>query len=464
MLFIFTSCASHNLPSLGGQPGQSAPFEPENGTTAASPQRTGERKPLFGGVSSLEPVLTGGEALSLSKLEALARQHNPTLAQAKAQIQSEHAKALEAGLYPNPVIGYIGEQINVRGTAGEFQGGFIRQEIVTAGKLRLSREKYQARASAAELLALAQMYRVINGVRMQFYRTLGAERKLEVQQELLETAEDRQVTVQEMFNVGQANRADLHQTRVLRQAQLLNVQQAENDLAMERETLGAIIGLLQPLGEVTGKLEAPLQPLVWEEALERLLAESPELAAAHANLKADEIMVQREKVEPIPNLFIEGSAGRNFEASETVYGVRAFVEVPLFDWNQGTIRQAKADWRRQRNEVRRTELSLRQSLADWFRRFRTALQKVTEYQNVILPQSEQRYVTRLKSYRADRETWSGVLEAQHDFFHRRLIYIDQLVAWRQAQVAIDGFLLVGGLEPPAGVVPPGHIDSVPKPR
>jgi cobalt-zinc-cadmium efflux system outer membrane protein len=78
------------------------------------------------------------------------------------------------------------------------------------------------------------------------------------------------------------------------------------------------------------------------------LAESPELGAARAKLTADQITVQREKVEPIPNIVVEGSAGYNFEARETVYGAGVEVEVPLFDRNQGTIQQAKADltWQR----------------------------------------------------------------------------------------------------------------------
>ena len=79
--------------------------------------------------------------LTLKRLERLAQQHNPTLIQARTQIEGERAKALQAGLYPNPLIGYSGEQIAVNGTAGEFHGGFVQQEIVTAGKLRLSREE-----------------------------------------------------------------------------------------------------------------------------------------------------------------------------------------------------------------------------------------------------------------------------------------------------------------------------------
>ena len=114
---------------------------------------------------------TARRALSLDDLLGIANQNNPTLRQAKAQITATYGKALEAGLYPNPTVGYSGEQIGVEGTAGEFQGGFIQQEIVTAGKLKLSREKYLARARAAERQATAQQQRVYNDLRGSFYQT-----------------------------------------------------------------------------------------------------------------------------------------------------------------------------------------------------------------------------------------------------------------------------------------------------
>ncbi|GJL52980.1 MAG: hypothetical protein NPIRA02_01120 [Nitrospirales bacterium] len=91
------------------------------------------------------------EPTTLKQLEQLAQEHNPTLRQARMQIKGERAKALQAGLYPNPIVGYSGEQIGVNDTVGEFQGGFVQQRIVTAGKLRLSREKYLARASGSPI-------------------------------------------------------------------------------------------------------------------------------------------------------------------------------------------------------------------------------------------------------------------------------------------------------------------------
>src|SRR6266404_909425 len=50
-------------------------------------------------------------AISLADLEQLALQHNPTLAQAALQVEAARGKALQAGLYPNPTVGYTGELI-----------------------------------------------------------------------------------------------------------------------------------------------------------------------------------------------------------------------------------------------------------------------------------------------------------------------------------------------------------------
>src|SRR4029077_5216314 len=147
--------------------------------------------------------------LTLADLEQMAIQGNPTLAQAAAAVEASRSKALQAGRYPNPTIGYAGDQIGIAGAAGELQGGFVQQTIVTAGKLRLSRAKYNQRAYEAELLALAQQYSVLNGVRMRFYQLLALQRMIELHRSMVENAEESLRTTREMFNTGQANRAEV---------------------------------------------------------------------------------------------------------------------------------------------------------------------------------------------------------------------------------------------------------------
>ena len=65
-------------------------------------------------LASLVPPLTKAD------LEQMALRGNPTQAQAAAAVTGSRGKALQAGLYPNPTVGYRGESIGLAGSAGEF--------------------------------------------------------------------------------------------------------------------------------------------------------------------------------------------------------------------------------------------------------------------------------------------------------------------------------------------------------
>jgi outer membrane protein, heavy metal efflux system len=86
------------------------------------------------------PVVPPG--MTLAELEETAVRCNPTIAQAAQRVEAARGRWVQAGLYPNPTAGYIGAEIGNEGRAGQ-QGSFVGQEIVTAGKLRLSRDVAQ---------------------------------------------------------------------------------------------------------------------------------------------------------------------------------------------------------------------------------------------------------------------------------------------------------------------------------
>lgn len=404
------------------------------------------------------------EPLQLADVESLACQNNPTLLQAQAQVQGTLGEAIQAGLWPNPTLTYVGEQIGVEGTPGEFQGGIVRQRIVTGRKLELSRQKYIARTRVAEWMALAQQYRVLNDVRIHYFRSRGRQELLAIRRELLKNAEDHVVTKREMYNVGQANRAAIHQANVVLQQHRLEVLMAENEYRLAFEELIAIVGAdLAPV-ELATPLVGDLAPIDWNEALARLLHESPQIMAARNKLDADRITVRREIVQPVPDIVVEGGAGYNFEADDTTATASIAVDVPIFDWNQGTIRQAEADYARQQGEVRRTELLLRRDLARRYGTYLTALQHVRNYQEVILPESRRAYELLLESYQDDRAPWEDVLAAEERYFMHRGEYVSHLISWRESEALIMGYLLHDGLGAPTNPTPPGHINSVPKPR
>src|SRR5262249_22703403 len=77
------------------------------------------------------PMSTNEGRLGLDYFEQMALQNHPTLAQAAAAVRAASGRTLQAGLYPNPVIGVTGDENTpgpiIRG--GEF-GGFVEQRIV----------------------------------------------------------------------------------------------------------------------------------------------------------------------------------------------------------------------------------------------------------------------------------------------------------------------------------------------
>ncbi|MAT50866.1 MAG: transporter [Porticoccaceae bacterium] len=404
------------------------------------------------------------EQVTVDGLLSIALQRNPTLRQSQAHITAETGRAIQAGLYPNPVIRYSAEQIGVGGTAGEFHGGIISQEIVRGGKLQLSRAKYAQRIRVAEALALAQQFRVTNDVQAHFYHALALQRRVALRQELLKSAEDHALSTREAYNMGQANVADIRRANVRLQSSRLDLLAEQNQLNQRTRQLSALAGLELSPQMLAGELDGEPVPLDYQQILESLFQLSPELIAARAKAQSDRITVERELVEPVPNLNVEGGAGYNYEADQTVATAGVSIRLPLYDRNQGTIQQARADLARQWAEIERIEFRLQQDLATQFQNYVTASQHVDQYRTLILPEYKEAYRLTLESYRENRINWSEVLQSQQDYYMARMDYADWLARWRESEVMIDGMLLHGGLNAAPGVPPAGHIDAIAKPR
>lgn len=402
--------------------------------------------------------------LTLEQVEAVALANNPTLREADARLVAAQGVAQQAGLYPNPTIGYVGDLMGAQGTAGELQGGFVRQTIVTAGKLKLSRSKYLQEVAQNQLHALAQRERVLNGVRVHYVRLLAAQRLYEVQQHLLGNADDAQLTTQEMMNLGQANRAQVLQAQVAARRKRVELAQTEFAVQKARRDLAAFVGVpCLPDGAVAGSLEGRGCRLEWCSALAELISNSPEISVAQLEVRKDQIQLERERAQPYPNIQVEAATGRNFENPSNVASANIGLEVPLFNRNQGTIRQAQAEVARASAEAHRVELALRHQLAEAFKRYDAAYTSVEDFESQSMRDAKQAYDLLKEGYAQRRAPWTDVLQAERIYFELSQEYVHDLCELREAEIAIKGLLLVGGLEAPGAPVG-NHIDATPQPR
>src|SRR5262245_43412706 len=72
-------------------------------------------------------------SITLEELEQLALQNNPTTAAAAAAIDAARERTRQAGAWPNPVIGYTGEEIKTGDVDRRGQHGFFVEQTIPLG-------------------------------------------------------------------------------------------------------------------------------------------------------------------------------------------------------------------------------------------------------------------------------------------------------------------------------------------
>ncbi|MGH9937749.1 MAG: TolC family protein [Blastocatellia bacterium] len=406
-----------------------------------------------------------GPALRLEDLERMALQNNPTAAQAEAAVRAAEGRRVQAGLMPNPIIGYAGEELSMRAFDQKSEHYiFAEQEIPLGGKLKKSRAIFAQERAQAQAEAAAQKQRILNAVRTLYYEALGAQQLVEVRGHLAKLASEAVDVTGELFNTGAADRPDLLAIQVEARRARLDLIMAENERDQVWQQIAAVVGnpFLKP-ARLVGNLEQGLPVLQQEQLLAALLRESPEVKRARAGIERARASLDRARAEPAPNLFLRGGMGYSTELLETFppqpagrkSGPEAFAEVglriPLFNRNQGAIAAASAELDFAVREAQRIELVLRARTAAAFRTYQNALSVATEYQGQIVPRARQAYELYLTSFRQMAAAYPQVLISQRTFFQSQAEYIRALVdVWRNA-TQLQGFMLTGALDAPGGM-------------
>ena len=404
--------------------------------------------------SQVQATTQGG--LTLGELEQIAVSNNPTLAQAAAEIRAATGRKLQSGLYPNPTVGYQGEQIRGGVQGGGEQGFFVSQNIVLGGKLGLSRQVLEQEKKQAEAEGEEQRLRVINGVRMFYYQALAAQQMVALRHKLSKLAEDAVQTSHQLGNVGQADQPDVLQAEVEgEQAQLAVVAAEQNQLRAWR-ALAATVGKPEmPLTHLEGNLEELPEdnPDQW---LQAIVQESPAVKIAQLGVLKAEASLTRAKREPIPDLQLRGGLQDNRELEPTTnraIGLQGFAEVgvqiPIFNRNQGNVQASRADVERAQREVQRVQLVLRERAAALLQNYMTSRSTVERYRNHMIPRAQKAYELYLKSYGGMAAAYPQVLVSQRTLFQLQTDYITALENLWGNSIALKGFLLTDALEAPS---------------
>ncbi|MEN6407752.1 MAG: TolC family protein [Thermoguttaceae bacterium] len=400
---------------------------------------------LVAGASTLRADDSAPTGMSLADFEAMAEQNNPTLGQAAARVQALRGEWVQAGLWPNPRGGYQASEINDERQAGQ-QGGYVGQEIVTAGKLRLSRDVAAQAIQQAEHAYAAQCGRVHNDVRCAFYEVLVAQRTVELSDQLVQIGQEGVRAAEALFRAKEVAKVDALQARIEADSARIFAEKARNRQTAAWRQLALTVGQPDlPLARVEGDLRDGLPRFTWDQSLQRVLAESPELAEARAGVDRAEAMLARQRAERMPNVDVQTGVLYDNATRDTIAEVQVGSPWPVFNRNQGNIRKAESELVVARGEVRRVELELRQRLAAAFEQYQNAQSQVDKYAQDILPNAQTSLDLIAAGYRHGEFGYVAMLTAQRTFFQVNLAYVDAIRDLRFSTVAIEGNLLSDNL-------------------
>lgn len=393
----------------------------------------------------VEGIPRGEVGLTLEAIEQLALVNNPAIQQASAASARAGGIRTQVGLRPNPTIGYFGEEIGNEG-AGGLHGAFVSQTFVRGDKLAWNRRVIGHDVNAMNWQIETQRQRVRTDIRLAFYDALAAQRRLQLAREFRSVAKEGVSVSEERVEAEVGTRPDVLQSEIQLNEVDLSIQQAEFELSAALNELAALAGVPE-LGATTliGKLDIPFNARDAESEFAQIMSMSPQLAAAQARVDRARANLQRQRVQPIPNVTAQLGAGGDDSTGNAFANMQLSIPVPVHNKNQGNIRAAHAEYCAATRNVQRIQQSIRRDLARVMREYNIAEATVRQYKTTILPKAEETLKLMKEAQEAGEFDFLRVLTARRAYFDANLKYVAAMGRLAQANAKIDGLLLTGGL-------------------
>ena len=365
-------------------------------------------------------------APGLDELLALARTHNPELAAAAARVGEARGRMVQAGLYPNPTLGYSGNQINDGpGTAGQ-QGGFVSQEFVTAGKLRIAREAARFGVTAADWHAASKWYDVAARVKAAYSEYAAAVAVVRESERMATLFEEALARTEKLAAGGKVETYDVSRLKV-EVAQTANrVGAARQRVANAGRMLAVAVGLDRlPEGVAVAELASAVELPVYDEALV-LAGRSSFVLAAVAEAEQARAEVRAAEAKPVPNIHAMTTVAHDYVTRAPMASVQVGLPIPVWDRNQGNIAAARYRLRAAEAAVEQARLRAVERLAGAYQRYENARRQIDLSKTKLIPDATAALEQIDRVYALRGERFFDTLDARRVLAQARIDYAQAL--------------------------------------
>jgi cobalt-zinc-cadmium efflux system outer membrane protein len=352
---------------------------------------------LFPNPPPVSEIATPAETqvVTLEQLEEMAVNNNPTLVQARGNVTFNRGAAIQAGVYPNPSVGYETDSFG-SGYSRNYEGVSLQQTVKTAGKLTLQRTIANMDMMNAELQWRRTELDVRRQVRAGYYNVLVAQEANKINTALLRFTNDVYlVQVQRLKNGEEAGYQPAQLRTLVVQARAALVQSQNRYISAWKQMAAAIGVPTLPPATLADRVDMPLPDLNFDALLEKVLNVYPDAQAAR-NLEAQaRFNLRLQQVTPIPDVTVYAGFFRDTTDPAAIrsgtYNMTVSVPIPIFDKNIGNIVSAEGRLVIAQEQLRVVRNQLTGQLADAFERFQTNRVQAQFYREQILPDLARSY-------------------------------------------------------------------------
>lgn len=382
------------------------------------------------------------ESLSLEGALAMAEGSHPELAAARARVEAAEGRALQAGLFPNPVV--VG-----RMESAPFEGGTTGNAEFLAGvSLRLPVGGRLGAAREAETLERERLLRefevrrleVRSRVQAAFAAALYAHEVVKLRSRMSEAALRGAAVAKARREAGDALAEEVARAEIEEARARLELDRAGGLRDLALVALASAIGNpLLRIGSVEGKLEAALEVPSIESVLPDLEA-SPHAALAEAEVQVLRGRVEQAKLERIPDVSLDLFYRRLEHSEKDAFDVGVGFALPLFDRNQGRIRELEAEAQAARARARGIRGEAVRKAREAHIRLSEAVRHARLLKSEILPRAETVIQGAEVRYAGGDMSLADILPIRRERASAELAYLEALREVMEAWAALRPYL------------------------
>ncbi|MFY9286933.1 MAG: TolC family protein [Alphaproteobacteria bacterium] len=394
----------------------------------------------FAEESNVIPSLGNGLTLKAAIQRAIT--HSPKLQSSDASRLSSRGERKQAGLWQNPELGVMAENI---GGSGSYKG--LDSAEITYGVTQLIEigGKRDARVTLAERdIDLANYdYQaahldLIRDVTRAFVEAVALNEEVKLAHEQQKLSEDVLQIVTRRVDAAREPLIQKSKANVALATSRIALEKSEREFDTAKKLLSSLMG--DSSGDVTAldssdfyTITEPVVVANAKDALDR----NPDVARWKPALARYEAALDLEKANAVPDPRM--TAGfRDFRDTNTnAFVVGLSIPIPILNQNQGNIAKARANVTKTTHDQRSSELAFGSELTKNLQAQKAAYSQATMLRETILPEAKQAFSLSRQGYDAGKFAYLEVLDAERTMAQVQLQYIEALKEYHSQRANVE---------------------------